>query len=378
MRSSSPLAGAGLRGAWSWWTGALASLLSPRMRSAFGLAAQRLLLARDGADLVVRLDSADAVNEAQHALAVVPLDVELAGGDPLAAVLAPRSQALPRWYALPARAGLRRVVTLPAAAADRVRDVLGFEIDRQTPFAADDVYFDARLLARRGDGQIDAELVVVPRAALDAALDALPEGLRGTLAGVELVDPDGVPLGVNLLPATQRRRTRDPRAAWNIALVAVALLATFGALVLVRSNREAAAEALATATEAREAQAKRVAAEKRQLVDLVEGMRFLQETRAGRPSMVEIIDELSRRLPDNTFLEKVSVEGDQLLVMGLSSEAPRLVQRLEGSPLWTSVKLSGAVNPDAIRNKDRFTVIATLQVKEPTQSNREKRNARAR
>ena len=349
------------------------------MRTAFGLAAQRLLLARDGTDLVVRLDSAaDAEGEAQRELAVVPLDADIAGDDPLASVLATRSQALPRWYVLPARAGLRRLVTLPAAAAERVRDVLGFEIDRQTPFAADDVYFDARVLARRGDGQIDAELVVVPRTALDTALDALPAGLRGTLAGVDLVDADGAPLGVNLLPIAQRRRTRDPRAAWNIALVAVALLATFGALAMVRSNREAAAEALATATEAREAQAKRVAAEKRQLVDLVEGMRFLQETRAGRPSMVEVVDELSRRLPDNTFLEKVSIEGDQLLVMGLSSEAPRLVQRLEGSPLWTAVKLSGAVNPDALRNKDRFTVIATLQVKEPAQANREKRNARDR
>ena len=30
-------------------------------------------------------------------------------------------------------------------------------------------------------------------------------------------------------------------------------------------------------------------------------MKFLQTTRAGRPTTVEVLDELSRRLPDSTY-----------------------------------------------------------------------------
>jgi general secretion pathway protein L len=43
---------------------------------------------------------------------------------------------LPRWLLLPAGSALRRRLPLPAAAANRLRDVVGFEIERQTPFAA--------------------------------------------------------------------------------------------------------------------------------------------------------------------------------------------------------------------------------------------------
>ncbi len=39
---------------------------------------------------------------------------------------------------------LRRLVDLPAAAAENLREVLGFEMDRHTPFNADEVYFDYR------------------------------------------------------------------------------------------------------------------------------------------------------------------------------------------------------------------------------------------
>ena len=83
---------------------------------------------------------------------------------------------------------------MPAAAAERLRDVVGFEIERQTPFAADAVAFDARVLARReGDGAIDAELVAVPRAALDPQLAALGP-LAPLLAGIDVAGNDGAPL----------------------------------------------------------------------------------------------------------------------------------------------------------------------------------------
>src|SRR3546814_12680797 len=75
-------------------------------------------------------------------------------------------------------------MSLPAAAAERLRDVVAFEIDRQTPFAAADVHYDAHVLGRNGE-QIEAELVVVPRATFDAAMAALGT-VPGTVAGVDV------------------------------------------------------------------------------------------------------------------------------------------------------------------------------------------------
>lgn len=366
----------GLRGFWGWWTTALASWLPPRLRAVFGLAQQRLLLRRQDDTLALALTLPAQPGDAPvRELAELPWDAVVADDEPLSRLLAPRINSLPRWLLLPGRSGLRRRISLPAAAADRLREVLGFEIDRQTPFAQGEVYYDARVLGRRGDGQIDAELVVVPRASLEAALDALGAPLRATLAGVDMADADGAPLGINLLPGTERRHRRDPRAVWNVALAIIGLVALGAGLWQVLHNREAAADAFEVEAKARSQQARRVAEEKKQLVDLVEGLRFLQQTRSGRPSTVEVLDELSRRLPDSTYVEKVSIEGDKLMIIGLSSEAPRLVERLQSSKLWHSMNLTGALMPDPTKGKDRFTLAADLTIASSAAAKPDRRSA---
>jgi len=334
------------------------------MRAVFGLAQQRLLLETRGETVALSLTLPAQPGEAPvRPLAELPQEaVAGASADPLARMLSPRIAGLPRWLVLPAAAGLRRRLTLPAAAADRLHDVLGFEIDRQTPFPAEDVHHDARLVGRRGDGQVDAELVVVPRAALEAALAALGEPLAATLAGVDIAGADGLPLGVNLLPGARRRHRRDPRAAWNAGLVVIALAAAAAGLWQIRANREQAADALELEAKQRGQQARKVSAEKKQLVDLVEGLRFLQQTRNGRPTTVEVLDELTRRLPDDTYVEKVSIEGDHLMIIGLSSQAPQLVERLQSSKLWHAMNLTGALMPDPGKGKDRFTLVADLTI----------------
>src|SRR5690554_571635 len=142
----------------AWWGAALAGWLPSRMRDLFGLSPQRLLLCVRGDGLELALWRGDGM----RALDSVPLDgLPDQGADPFALLLSPRAVDVPRWLVLPERSVLRRRLTLPAAAGERLREVLGFEIDRQTPFAADEAQYDARVLGTRGDGQLDVELVVV-------------------------------------------------------------------------------------------------------------------------------------------------------------------------------------------------------------------------
>lgn len=352
----------------TWWRDALASWLPPRWRRLFGLAAERLLLVpRDGQAQLLR-----AGLDGSEALAELPLPLSSAELD---AVLHPRVAGLPRWGLLPAVRVLRRPLLLPAAAAERLREVVGFEIDRQTPFTAESVYYDARIVARRGDGQIEAELVVVRRQAVDRALEELGSVATG-LAGLDVADEAGQPLGVNLLPPALRVRRASPARRWNLiaALAAVVFVVLAGWQVL--ANRQSAADDFTAQVERSAAQARGVAAQRQQLVDLVEGAGFLQRQRAARPTTIEILDELTRRLPDNTYLEKVSIEGDRLLLIGLSSEAPGLVKQLEGSALWTSPALTGALQQDRRTRLDRFSMTAQLAGATPPASAARRPNAR--
>lgn len=357
----------GVGGFWTWWTHALASWMPLRLRELFGLARERLLLEGDGDSLRLSLERGDAD---VRALGQVPWSPEAPvadaavvapAEDPLARLLAQRVAELPRWLLLPAAAGLRRTMVLPAAAADRLRDVLRFEIERQTPFSAADVRFDARVLGRRADGQLDAELVVVPARTVDAALARLGT-LAGGIAGVDLRGEDGRSLGVNLMAGAAGRRRADPWRAWNLALATIAVVATAAMLWQVLDNRGRAADAFEAEVRTRAGQARAVADQKRELVDLVEGIGFLQATRAARPTTVEVMDELARRLPDGTVLQKLSIEDERILMIGTSREASSLVKRLEGSPLWRAPALTGALQPDPRSGGDRFTLTAELAV----------------
>lgn len=348
----------GFAGFWSWWTQALATWLPPRLRELFGLAHERLLLAASAGGLRLAMDRGDSV----RAVAELPPFADTGSGDdPLAPLLAQRVAELPRWLLLPAGDVLRRRLPLPAAAAERLREVMGFEIERQTPFPLAEVEYDARVVARRADGQLDAELVVVPRQVLEARLAALGP-LAATLTGVDVADDDGRGLGVNLLAGARRHRRADPWMTWNLALGAVAVIALAAGLWQVLVNRQLAADTFEAEVEQAATRARGAAARKKELVDLVEGMAFLSSTRAARPTTVEVLDELSRRLPDSTYIEKLSIEDTRILLIGLSTEASSLVQRLEGSPLWRSPALAGALQPDPRSGRDRFTLTAELAV----------------
>ena len=111
--------------------------------------------------------------------------------------------------------------------------------------------------------------------------------------------------------------------------------------------------------------ARQASTQRQQLVDLIEGQAFLDRTRAARPSTVQIIDELSRRMPDSTYLEKLAIEDESLLMIGLSREASSLIGKLQGTPLWRSPALTGAVQPDPATNRDRFTLTAEIGPPKP-------------
>jgi general secretion pathway protein L len=351
-------AGVGLRGFIAWWSAGLRAWLPLRWQRLMSANSDRLLLQLQGDGIHLRRQRDDSVRD----VAMLPLHMPgtADGRDPLAGVLADAAAGLPRWLVLPASQGLRRPLLLPAAARERLREVLAFEIERQTPFAAAEVFHDGRLLGVREDGQLQAELVVVPRRALDAATAQLG-ALAGSLAGVDLLDPEGRTLGVNLLPPAQRLQRRNPWRLWNLVLGAAGLLVLGLALAQVVDNRRAAADALQAEVAARSAQARGVSEQRQRLVDAVEGGAYLQQQRNSRASVIEVIDALSPRLPDGTYLEKLGIEGEQLTLLGLSNQAAALVGKLGGAPQWHDAALSGALQTDPRTRMDRFTVVAQLR-----------------
>ncbi len=344
--------GSGPRSFLAWWGQALATWLPARWRVLLGLTGDRLFFQRQGDE--VEMTWLEGTQ--RHALARLPAT---ATPDDVRALLGRRLAELPRWWLMPTGMALRRRVLLPAAASDRLRDVLRFELDRQTPFTANEACFDARVLGVREDGQLDVELAAVPTSAFSDGLARLG-ALASDMAGADVADADGVPLGVNLLPEAARVARQAPQRGLHRVLAAVALVALVIGAWGVLDNRRAAADLFAAQVDSRADAARQVATQRQQLVDLVAGTGTLNQTSARRPTALEVMDDVTRRLPDNTYLEKLAIEGDRLTLIGFSPEASGLVARLQGSPLWRNPALSGALQPDPRTRMDRFTLTAEL------------------
>jgi general secretion pathway protein L len=334
---------------------ALLSLLPPAMRRQLGAGDRRLLLGLDAHQL--QLQALDDGAGAQ--LGVVPLDDPMLL-EQLRQRLDENAGGVPRWLLLDASQTLRPVLAVPASAEPRLREMMVHEIDRQTPFAPDQVSFEPRVLARDvANRQLRVELVVLPTARLDAALRQLGPMAVG-LAGVDAVDAAGRRLGVNLLPLPGRAARRDRARRLNRWLAGVTVLALFAAMWLMLDNRRdahAATEARVAATRAQAMQARRA---RNALKGSVDAANFLARKRSQQPTMLELLDDLTRRIPDSTYVEKISITDGSVLLIGQSQQASALVGLLQGSPLILRPSLTGSVQTDPRSGKERFTLSAVV------------------
>jgi general secretion pathway protein L len=113
--------------------------------------------------------------------------------------------------------------------------VVGFEIDRQTPFESSQVSYDVRELGAGGEGQLQVELVAWPLRQLDAWRTSVGPW-ADALAGVDAIDAQGNMLQVNLLPPAQRQLRPDPMRRWNLLLAVAAVVMLVLAAVQLLDN----------------------------------------------------------------------------------------------------------------------------------------------
>ncbi|MFA6985658.1 MAG: PilN domain-containing protein [Arenimonas sp.] len=334
---------------------AMLAVLPVALRRQLGARHRRLLLGLNGGGLQLRA----LVDDRSDLIGVVPVDdSDLL--EQLRVRLDENAGNVPRWLLVDSWQTLRPVLTVPASAEPRLREVMAHEIDRQTPFAADQVSFEPRVLSRDVvSRQMRVELVVLPKQQLDAALARLGPMAAG-LAGVDVVEADGSRLGVNLMPLIGRVARPDRARSLNRLLAVVAVAAVFASLWLALANRREAFDAysaqLATATnEAREVRKLRNALE-----GSVQAANFLAKQRAQQPTMLELLADLTRRIPDTTSLEKIAVNGGSVVLIGQSQQASALVGLLQDSPLIKTPTLTGSVQSDPRTGKERFTLTAVV------------------
>lgn len=283
-----------MKALFDWWIGELASLLPGSGKRAAAVAWWR-----DG-----RIVDAGALPKGQ------PVTLRLADAKP--------------W---------RRTLDLPASARRFLRQIVTAEMDRRTPWRADQVYFHvAPDPAPAQPGRMTATLSLVPRQAAAPALEALSR-LGVTVRAIELEDGISVPLGAGRAAAPSGRLMPAVAALLAVALLSVAAQSVWLGIV-----------------EAELSQARRDAKSVRLLAAEIERLRRKQDLphlkRQETQGALATLDLLARALPNDSWVETVTLRDGKLTMTGQSADATRLLPLIGASfanarfdaPVTASVK----------------------------------------
>lgn len=250
---------------------------------------------------------------------------------------------------------LRRDFDLPLAAEGSLREAVELQLDRLTPFSADEVVFQCGVRERDPAAKrLGAWLAAVPAGRLHPVLEALGEHRLDTPRPARAPPEPDQPLVLRYALSRERRAGYG----WILAAANVALLAAVIAVHV--NNREVELAQLQEAL----GQVRRDAAEGAELAQRLEQLRaaatIVSTQRTARPILVEVLEDLSVRIPDDTYLQRIELRQDELQLFGVSTAASNLIRQLEASPLLGDVRFESSVTRDAATGRERFTIVARL------------------
>ena len=337
---------------WSWWIAELISLLPSNLKSALSQRDQRDFVVFDDDAFIVRRGTMSGNRELTRVSLTVAeqSDVDLPSGAKETVLL------------LPADKVLVRSMTLPLAAEENLREVLSFEMDRHTPFSADQVYYDYIIAGRNASRKtLSVDLVVAPRNTVDELLDNLADsGLHADILSTR--DDNGTAmLPVNLLP--RRKRNNSNKAVRRLdAVLAVVIVCLFiTAISLPLLQKRQALRGLEPQLIEAVAQAERANELRQQVERLVAGSGYLVRKKQNRPLILETISEVTRVLPDHTSINRLDISDSELQLQGQSSSSAMLISLLESSPKLRNVRFRSPVIRIPSTGEERFHLSAEIE-----------------
>ena len=253
---------------------------------------------------------------------------------------------------------LGKTVTLPLAAERELDQVLGFEMDRETPFKAEEIYWNHRIeKVDRQSGRLTVRLVVVPKSNLAPLLTALGQSeirpRRVEVAG----GPDA---GAYLPLDGDGGRAHHPsnRLMWSAAACCVIL--GLAAVVIPFIRQELALASLERQIAVGRTAAAEADSLRQEVERLASSADFVDSERdkAGRPLVVLVA--ATRVLPDDTYLTEMELQKRKVTLSGRSAAAARLIGPLAADGTFRNPGFAAPVTRVEALHTELFTINAEV------------------
>ena len=261
-----------------------------------------------------------------------------------------------------------RSIDLPSRATDFIEPIVRTQIDKLTPWRAEQVLFGWSQPVPRADGA-----VAVTVAATDRGF-VMPLMVRvQSLGTAEIVARVVLPRALDA-PATEGGQSlviaRTSSAALSAGFwrkVIGGLTATVVVLVIASSLY---AQVATTVLNGDAEELDRQGAVKRALVakaiegggDPIAGPRqYVLQRKNDVPFATLVLDAVSRLLPDNSYVTTLEIDGTRLQIVGFTTDAPALIRLFEQSALFTGASFFAPTTRLPEDSADRFSIQATIK-----------------
>ncbi len=187
----------------------------------------------------------------------------------------------------------------------------------------------------------------------------LSDGDAVTAVGLALKGMQKAPVWLEFMPADRRRRP-DRRGVILMFILCVALVLSGAAwagnhyltrrATLARLDQEIARlQSAAEVVRKKEAEIEQMRA----------NLNFLSGLRPGNRFVLDVMRELTERIPENAWLREFRLNNDTVTLTGQADSASALIPLLEDSPLFTDVKFLTTIRKDR-DGKEVFRIGLTL------------------
>jgi len=250
---------------------------------------------------------------------------------------------------------LSAVVELPQAALENLRQVLSFEMHRITPFKADDVYFDYKLLSRTpASAPLQVEVSIVRRELVDAVTALLPLwNLKfDGKANLDEVGQHGFFVELAASTPVQRKRNIWTPIVWAVNATLIAAL-----LIVPLQQQDTRLEELQSNVAAAKSKAEAASQLRAQADKLRSDREFLIEQKRHAPALVAILAELTALLPDSTWIHQLDVKQGVIRIKGASAKASALVELIENSRLFSQATFRSPLTQNLASGDEQFELV---------------------
>ncbi len=340
----------------SYWGDAMRALLPKRVREQLTVGEEQIIVCQNDEQLQIYHNSLGKFSE--------PLDYTRQGDYFDSAAITEVKSILDNDHRLVLQVSdqvlLSKSVQFPAAVADDLRQALLYEMDKHTPFPPNEVYFDV-VIMRQQANKVFARLYLLQKSLVQATLQQFADnGIR-----FDRLCTANEP-HINLLPQVLHRRKRLFPLTRNV-LLTVGLVLFFVLLLAVPLyfKRDTAIK-----LEQQIAQlAPQAAGEPELWQKRDEAEQVISEFIDNYPlPFAQIYEELSKRLPDNTWVSNLTYQMGKMEIRGEAADAAGLIALINASPLFYNAKIGSPIIKSRTADKEvyniGFDVLGNTVVKE--------------